>query len=212
MGKTSSVGGRSGRPKDPELVAKRNEQLLAHAVELFARDGYSGTDVQELAEMAGVGKGTVYRYFPTKEDLFLGAVDWGMRRLSDGLNALIVDDSDPMDRLKSAIRAYLCFFNQHPEIVELFMIERAVFKDRKRPTYFKHREENIGPWESMLGQLVRKKRIRDVPLSRITNVISDLLYGTLFTNHFGGRRKDLEEQANDIIDVIFKGIEAEHGR
>ena len=45
-----------------------------------------------------------------------------------------------------------------------------------------------------------------MPVHRITSVISDLVYGTMFTNHVAGRQKALREQADDIVEIVFCGI------
>ncbi len=48
--------------------------------------------------------------------------------------------------------------------------------------------------------------MRRIPVDRIVEVISDLVYGAMFTNHFTGRHKPLEIQTQDILDVVFYGI------
>ena len=72
---------RPGRPADPTLADRRREEILDAAVKLFARHGFTETDTQILANKLQVGKGTLYRYFPSKEELFLAAVDRVMRQL-----------------------------------------------------------------------------------------------------------------------------------
>jgi len=78
-----------GRPKDEALVAMRQEQILDAAALVFAKHGFRNTDVQYVADALQVGKGTIYRYFPSKEALFLAAVDRGMRRLTERFEAII---------------------------------------------------------------------------------------------------------------------------
>src|SRR5215211_5667849 len=51
--------------------SQRREDILARATELFARDGYADLDLQVLADSLGIGKGTLYRHFGSKQDLFL---------------------------------------------------------------------------------------------------------------------------------------------
>jgi len=45
-----------------------------------------------------------------------------------------------------------------------------------------------------------------VPVQRVHDVIGDLLYGTIFTNYFAGRRKSLDQQVEDVLDVLFHGL------
>ncbi len=195
-----------GRPKDKELTARRREQILDVAAGVFAGHGYRGADVQLVADQAGVGKGTVYRYFPSKRDLFLATVDHGMRRLKLTIDAATGDTDDELERMTGAVRAYLAFFDANPDIVELFIQERAEFKDRKKPAYFESHDANVGPWKKNLRMLVSQGRVRDIPVRRITDVVGDLLYGTMFTNHIAGRRRSFKQQAREILDVVFLGI------
>ncbi len=80
------------------------------------------------------------------------------------------------------------------------MQERAQFKDRKKPTYFVHRETNIKRWQALYRALIEVGRIRDMPVDRITDVISNLLYGTIFTNYFTRRNP------------VRRGADARHSR
>ncbi len=194
-----------GRPRDEQLTARRCEEILDAAAAIFARRGYPKTDVQLVANEVGVGKGTIYRYFPTKRELFLAAVDRGMRRLQAAVKA-VPEDIDPLAQIAAAVRAYLTFFDANPALVELFIQERAEFKDRPKPTYFEYHDRPSDRWERLLQGLIATGRIRDVPVGRVMDVVGDLVYGTMFTNYFAGRRKSLEEQAHEIVDIVFHGI------
>jgi AcrR family transcriptional regulator len=195
-----------GRPPVPEHCARRREEILDAAVKLFAQHGYSDTDMQILADTVQVGKGTLYRYFPSKRDLFLAGTDQIMRKLRQHIDATITGIDDALDRIGAAIRAFLGFFNHHPEYVELLIQERANFKDRTKPTYYQHREVNVKRWQALYRSLIAEGRVRDMPVERITDVMSDLIYGTLFNNYFAGRSMSVEAQVQDILDIVFRGI------
>ena len=175
------------------------------AARLFAALGYGNTDVQVVADELGVGKGTVYRYFPSKRELFLGAVDRGMQRLTAYIDASMTAP-DPLEQMEQAIRAYLGFFEAHPEFAELLIQERAEFKDRPKPTYFEYRDANAAKFEALQRAVVGTGRIRDIPFDTINNVVGDLLYGTMFTNYFTGRRRSCQEQADEILEVVLGGL------
>src|SRR4051794_16321034 len=106
---------RPGRPVDPSLEARRREEILETAAKLFAKLGYSGTDTQILADELEVGKGTLYRYFPSKEELFLATVDRVMRKLRTEVDASIENLADPLDRISRAVRTFLEFMAQNPD-------------------------------------------------------------------------------------------------
>ena len=201
----SSLDNQSKRTCEERFAARR-EEILSQAARLFAQHGYSDTDTQLLAETIGVGKGTVYRYFASKRELFLAAADRVMRELRDRVDASIEGIDEPFVRIETAIRAFLAFFAENPEFVELLIQERAQFKDRKKPTFIEHREANVGRWQELYRQLIAQGRLRDMPVERISDVISHQLYGTIFFNYVAGQAKSVDEQTEAIVDVIFHGI------
>lgn len=195
-----------GRPTDLDLQQRRRKEILAVATRIFAEKGYAATDVQLIADGVGVGKGTVYRYFRNKEQLFFGAVDDGMQRLSESVDQAAAGESEPLKLIEATIRAYLNFFHRNPDVVELLIHERSHFRDRKKSTYFVHRAANIGPWKKLCQKLIGDGVLRQQPVDSMLDVISDLLYGTMFTNHFSGRKTRLKHQCSAILAVLFHGI------
>jgi AcrR family transcriptional regulator len=196
---------RRGRPKDENLLVRRREEILDAAAQLFAEAGYSDADVQVLADRLEVGKGTIYRYFPSKQELFLAAVDRGMDKLREWIDAEVAEVADPLERIVQAIHSFLGYFAEHPELVELFIQERAQFKDRRQPAYFAAHESHVGPWRELIQGLVDAGRLRDLPLCD-NDVLNDLMYGTILANHVAGRRVSPEKQARNIVDIVFNGI------
>ena len=125
-----------GRPRDEGLVERRREEILAAATEVFAERTIRGTDVQEIADRIGVGKGTIYRYFPSKDELFLATVTRGMDALRERIDEVLHDDLPPREKLERLFRTFLGFFDGRPELVEVLVQERAEFRERGRLTFF----------------------------------------------------------------------------
>ena len=179
-----------GRPKDEGLAARRRDEILRHAIRHFARSGYADTDLDAVAADIGCAKGTLYRYFQSKADLFQHSVDLVMHGLLEAVLAAGTSD-DLVERLEQRIRGFLAYFDAHPQYIELLIQERAAFRDRKKPTYLEHREANAGRWKPDLKEMMDAGRMRRMPVERALDVIGDLLYVTIFTNHFAGRAKTL---------------------
>jgi AcrR family transcriptional regulator len=194
-----------GRPRKTGLTEQRQDEILDAAIPLFARYGYRTTDLDQVAAVVGVGKGTVYRYFPSKRELFLRAVDRGMRRLHEQVDAACAVSADPFAHMELSIRAYLTFFDRNPEVVELLIQERAEFKDRKRQTYFEHTKLHQEQWKVRQRALVAEGRVRDLPFKQIADFFGYVIYGAMFTNYFKGREKSIAEQTREILDILWLG-------
>ena len=91
---------------------------------------------------------------PASGDLFLAAADRVMRKMQERVDANIAGIDDGLERITRAITTFLGFFAEHPPFVELLIQERAYFKDRKRPTYFEHRDVNIERWRQLYRDLI----------------------------------------------------------
>jgi AcrR family transcriptional regulator len=184
----------------------RREAILDAATSLFSEHGFNDADTQALAEKLGVGKGTLYRCFASKRELFLAAVDRAMMQLYDRVRSSTAGVADPLDRMARGVRGYLDFFAENPAYVELLIQERALFKDRKKPTYFEYRERQADLWRHVYGELIATGRVRPLSVDLIRDVVGQLLYGTVFMNYFAGAQKTPERQAEEIVDIVLRGI------
>lgn len=206
MGSRSTDTGEATWTEASEETCARREEILDAATKLFAQHGYSDAVTQALADALAVGKGTIYRYFTSKRELFLAATDRGMRRLRAFVAERVAKAEDPLDKIALGIRAFLEFFDHNPECFELLIQERALFKDCDKPTYVKHREMVRSRWEAIYRDLIARRRLRDLDPARTSVMIGDVLYGVMISNYFGGRRKPSAEQAEEIADLVFFGI------
>lgn len=78
-----------------KLTQSKREEILRAAAAVFAQRGFHRALMDEVASKAGVGKGTVYRYFNTKEDLLFSIVDQGARGLVANMERTASRDEDP---------------------------------------------------------------------------------------------------------------------
>ena len=195
------------RPSRADRRSERRQRIIEAAARLFAQLGFAGCEMERVASELGIAKGTLYLYFPGKQDLFFACVDLGMQQMQGVVRDAAATATEPFEIIGRAIRAYLAFFDEHPHYVELLIQERANFKDRKRPTYFEYRDANRGPWRQFYAELVAAGKLRDdIPIERMLDTLGNLLYGTMFTNLFIGRTVSLDEQYNAIYEIALRGI------
>jgi AcrR family transcriptional regulator len=97
------------RTKDKE---KRVFDIITAAVILFLKDGYEGTSMNAIADMAGISKGGLYHHFRNKEQVLIAANNRFMEPVQD-LMKVALDGYDPLEALKKFIRQYLEHWNNH---------------------------------------------------------------------------------------------------
>ena len=186
---------------------ERSLEILDVAVQTFAAKGYNQTDVQEIADRVGVGKGTVYRHFGNKEALFLAAVAHARDKLISAVDSSKNPEMEPLLQLRTCMTAILRFFDAHPEIVELIIEERSLFRDRRPSLFFEHDEKKKAEWAARLQEMIDAGIIRDIPVSEIQDTISRSIFGAMFFNYFEGANKEpLADRAQSIFDSLFNGL------
>lgn len=89
----------------PKIVDKEEKKLvILHAAMLvFARNGIVNTKMIDIANEAGVGKGTIYEYFRSKEDIFMTAFQYVFNTAKQNINHALEATSDPVKKLESLL-------------------------------------------------------------------------------------------------------------
>ncbi|MBO8126601.1 MAG: TetR/AcrR family transcriptional regulator [Firmicutes bacterium] len=89
------------------------DRILEAAVKVFSESGYHNATMTRIAERAGVAKGTVYWYFASKEELFIGIIETGLSRVYARLKLVLSDgELKPDAKLRRVIEEYLLFFKE----------------------------------------------------------------------------------------------------
>lgn len=187
-------------------AAERCEDILGAAITVFSQQGFRCTDVQQIADLAGVGKGTIYRFYPTKDELFQAAVDDVMCRLTTQVDEAVKAVADPLEHLRRGFKAYMAFFQQHPQAIELFVHECAELRNISKPRYFVYSDLRRETWLKVYQQLIDSGRCRITDATRILDVIGNLAYGSVLVNRISGRNDCLETMADELLDTLLEGI------
>lgn len=86
---------------------ERRSHILLGAAQLFVKHGYSGTSIRDIASKVGLLPGSIYHYFPAKEDLFIAVHREGFRQLIVRVEEVIQNEKDPWRRIELACAAHI---------------------------------------------------------------------------------------------------------
>jgi TetR/AcrR family fatty acid metabolism transcriptional regulator len=105
------------------LTDATNQNILIAARKEFAKNGFHQTVVSDIASAAGVGKGTVYRHFGNKEQLFATLIKHGSYELRDRIEAAVSSGENPLESLQNCLDTYFDFFRNSRELIEIVLTE-----------------------------------------------------------------------------------------
>lgn len=101
---------------------KSRERILDAAREVFFREDFAGANLDEVAEKAGLSKGSIYRYFTNKAGLYLRVLGEAGREYEARLEALLESNQSQhtVDRVLDIARFHLEFWLEHPDHHRIF--------------------------------------------------------------------------------------------
>ncbi|HWE68343.1 MAG TPA: TetR/AcrR family transcriptional regulator [Acidimicrobiales bacterium] len=107
--------GPGGAGGDSRPVYGPTEQrILGAALRLVGRRGVKRLGMQEVSEAAGVSRGTLYRYFPSKDHLLAATAGYDERQFTGGLAAALAPVQDPSERITTLVAFAFDYIRTHP--------------------------------------------------------------------------------------------------
>ena len=95
------------RPPREEKKAEVRRRILEAAKDVFFRQGFTKANLDEVAELAGVAKGTLYRYYGNKAQIYVAVLSHRGRSFEEKLRKTVDPDASPLDALCQVSRFYL---------------------------------------------------------------------------------------------------------
>jgi AcrR family transcriptional regulator len=109
-----------------EIVQEEKRRaILDAALRVFAKQGFAAARISDIASAAGVGKGTVYLYFASKEDLLMGVFEACVDDILSMIDEMVVSRVSPREGLHTFFDAALGLVASNVELLDLF--EQRVF-------------------------------------------------------------------------------------
>jgi AcrR family transcriptional regulator len=120
------------KPGEHENLKRRKQadakaKILHAALDEFSEKGYHATTIDSIAERAGIAKGTVYRYFRTKEQLFNVLKEDTIREFVEAARRDLSREDDVLRIIESVIRMYLGFFEKNSAFFKVIIQEHKEF-------------------------------------------------------------------------------------
>jgi AcrR family transcriptional regulator len=183
--------------------AAKRDHIVGAASRVFAARPYHVVCMDDVAEAARVGKGTLYRYFPSKEDLYLGVVAGAFDLLIRRLERVEAQELPPAVSLSRMIEAIVETFARHLPIFRLMQQGEARLFLRKRQVVRERRDRIAGGLARVLERGAQTGVFRKVDRDLGPSMLIGLVWGTVL-NHAG--ETPAEILAHRVADLCLHGI------
>ncbi|MFE6838694.1 MULTISPECIES: TetR/AcrR family transcriptional regulator [unclassified Streptomyces] len=185
------------------------QKLYEAAVTLIAEQGFSATTVDEIAERAGVAKGTVYYNFASKNDLFEELLRHGVGLLTASLRTAAEETEarggSRVEALDAMIRAGLVFIDRYPAFTQLYVAELWRTNRAWQSTLMVVRQEAVAVVEKVLREGVERGELSaeiDVPLTAAA-MVGMVLVAALDWQSFQSERS--LDDVHSALSLLLRG-------
>jgi len=195
---------RSG-PRWRRLPEERPRQILEAALAVFGERGLAGARLDDIARRAGVSKGTIYLYFPNKEELFREVVRAIVIDRLRQAAAEAGEGGDPVDELKRYLRAHWNFVRS-PEFQTILKLVTSELHNFPDLAEFYGREV-VKPANELLAGMIRRGIDRG-DFRRVDPVLAArFMASTTITHSTWCARRHLFKLLTDVTDEqVFEGL------
>lgn len=189
-----------------ENLSKR-EAIMEAAVKVFSEQGFYKAKVETIAEVAGIGKGTIYEYFSSKKDLFLEMVEYFSLKYINMIEFRLASKVTAVEKLEAFIDFQIEIAFRFAPVVKVFH-QFNYWTEEDFCLKFKKVKEK----KSAVLNLIFQKGMETGEFKKLnTNVASNLINGALMVLTssivmFNDRSLDTEQVKRDLLDVFLYGI------
>lgn len=188
----------------------RIRDILAAAKDVFCRRGFADASMGEIASLAGVAQGTIYKFFDSKRDLVIAVLhDW-FESMVAGFQADLPVIRGTQNKLRFIIRRHIQSLVENPDLCRLCANEVRNDGDNYQSAIYELTRNYSQALIEVCREGIRSGELRaDLPIS----IVRDLIFGGIDHHLSGflyrGRKLDPDGLADKLMDILNFGVAAE---
>ena len=200
-------------PKWRRRKEERPADICAAALAVFAEKGFAGAKTDEIARRAGLSKGALYLYFPSKEDLFRAVVqDAVLPNIAAVERILSTMDPPFADKLRVLLPKFaeLVAASKMGAVAKMVIGESRNFPELAKVWHDEVVLKGIGMVSALVAEGQRRGEVRPGdPRTHAFSIMGPMLIGVLWRETFtpvGGAEIDLTAIARQHVETVLTGL------
>jgi AcrR family transcriptional regulator len=211
----------SDKTSRAEKKAQSRRQILDSARDVFFRDGFMAANLDEVAERAGVAKGTLYRYFDSKADLYVAVLADNGEAFTEKMREATAGDVAAAIQLENISRFYYEYWTRHPDYFQIFWAidNQAVIGELPDPVVDEVSrlwEQSLTILQEVLDRAITEGDLLPCDAWEVANILwttaNALIQSETTRARRDLRRLPLDRVFHDAIRYILRGLAAPGSR
>lgn len=192
----------------PDVTEERTQQILEAAVNAFVKLGIANTRMEDIAQEAGLSKGTIYLYFKSKEELIFAILDSFLARELAYATELLTTEISVTEKINKLIDIVVADMAQIKPMTPLYMefIAQAARDESVRIILQKPFKEFMDVFSALIEQGVAHGEFRDLNVKEVALAMGTLIDGAILIWVYDPEFVDLERQIKASLQLLLDGI------
>lgn len=188
-------------------IGGKKEKILLAALEMFLEKDYYQATIIEIAEKAGVGKGTVYEYYPSKEDLFKDCLSYCAQTYLKTFQDHMKKDATVKKTMHDIVLTHLELLRDNRKKMHLLFNERPLSFQQLQAWVLEQRQELLSGTMTLIQDGIRLGEIRgDLDVEMTGRLFLALNYVVMGGMVILDNIEVKEEDAAKLLDIFWNGI------
>jgi AcrR family transcriptional regulator len=191
------------------MEREKKECILAAACRAFARFGFKKASVEDIAREAGVAKGTVYLYYPSKQAIYDALFHEGMVELEARVQERLASARGLKDAIAVFVDVKVRYFQEFPDYYRIYVAEvgRQLSDHAPKKNPCKSAIDSQGRMlQKRFEQAVSAGEIRPIDPAAASMAVFDITRGLVGRRLLTGETSDAAADIAFIIDLIWTGL------
>ncbi|KXG76947.1 HTH-type transcriptional repressor Bm3R1 [Fervidicola ferrireducens] len=188
-----------------EKQVEKRSSILEAAASIFSNKGYPNTKMQDIAEKAGIGKGTIYQYFKSKKHLFQQIIKEGIDLYTIGLKNEIKGYTGLEEILKKIVRFSFSFMEKHGGVLKIIASHHTLIDESMVKWIYDRKTKII----NLLSKIIDESTEKIAQNAKDTNLAAYCFFGMMISvieeKVFHNREFDVEEVSDQLVKIFLYG-------
>lgn len=196
------------RTKEDVVEEFRKQTICDAAMRVVARKGITNVTVQDIADEAGVAKGTVYIYFNSRDEILSRTMDGATETLLQKLTEACESCETFREALERRIRTQMLHFDENRDFFRLYLAMSEPSGERRlkqHPAY----QTYLGQWETLIRKAIARREIRSADVQRLAIVIASVTRDIVLHRIIEREPPALDKDVSFAVEFIMRGISGE---
>lgn len=187
----------------------KREQILEAAIKVFACKGFYQARVEEIANEAKIGKGTIYEYFKSKQDLFQEMFKYIHNLYLEKFMVHIEKKITFKEKIEYLLESHLRFILEHKEMAQVFLAEHPPLDDDFKKWFLDLEKQKLQFLQKNVMDGVKRGELKDLDPCLTARVIAGIISYFGSSIIFNGQELtegDLKAQSVAAVELLYGGI------